>query len=499
MTLHRRSLLPPTSLADIAISALAGQGQYGAVTQIADDNGISRQTVYRIRDAGQQALVQTFSNYPLPADKPDVPEANLKRAVVALYTVGPNSIDDIVDLFPILFDGTTRSHGYVFNVLKHAQQNAADFLEHIDLSPISALAIDEMFWHKTPLLTGIDLDSGYLLSAETVRRRSGPEWVSRLQTLRQNGLEPSVIIKDAGLAMAEAVTEVFPDADQRDDLFHAIALLNKTGRYLENAAYRAIHAFDERDAKRQRAKTGSTARRQLGQTCRYQRPKMDAAIERFDTFEVLSEEVKRLLRLCDPGSGQLRCAEEVRRRLPELADQIKTVGGKRARKMARYLRNRVSGLCSYLASLSDALNSATQLIGDERLVGAMLRAVQANLLAGRGQRWQREERAAELKASVAELVELAGRPERLVRVVEVVVPVLTRRHRASSAIENLHSVLRPYITVHKRVSQGFLDLFRFYWNTRIRRWGRHKGTSALELLTGQKHEDWLTLLGFPPA
>ncbi|MEL6342630.1 MAG: hypothetical protein AAFV53_05830 [Myxococcota bacterium] len=60
-------------------------------------------------------------------------------------------------------------------------------------------------------------------------------------------------------------------------------------------------------------------------------------------------------------------------------------------------------------------------------------------------------------------------------------------------------MLRPYITVHKRVSQGFLDLFRFYWNMRIRRWGRHKGTSALELLTGQTHEDWLTLLGFPPA
>lgn len=498
MTLHR-SLLPPASLADIALSALSGQGQYGVITQIADDNNISRQAVYRIRDEGQRALVDAFTAQPTPAWTPDVPEATLKRAIVALYTIGPNSIDDIVDLLPVLFGGLKRSHGYVFNVLDHAKHNAAAFLESVDLTPIAAVAIDEMFWHKTPMLTGIDLDTGYLFSAEKVRRRSGPEWVSRLETLNKNGLQPSIVIKDAGLAMAEAVTQVFPDADQRDDLFHAVALLNETGRYLENGAYRAIHRFDELDAKRKRAKTGSPQRRALGQDCRYQRPKMAAAIERFDAFEAISTEVQGLLRLCDPGSGQLRCAEDVRRRLPELAAQIKEIGGKRARKVSKYLKNRVAGLCSYLESLSCALSCATQLVGDERLVGVVLRAYQANLLAGRGERWEREERAAELKAAVAELVEISGPPDRLIRVVEVVVPVLTRRHRASSAIENLHSVLRPYITVHKRVSQGFLDLFRFYWNTRIRRWGRHKGTSALELLTGNTHADWLTLLGFPPA
>lgn len=497
--LHRRSLLPPTSLADIAISALAGQGQYGAVTQIAHEHDLSRQAVYRIREEGQQALIDNFTVKPPSTWQPDVPEATVKRSIVALYTISPSAIDDIVDLLPVVFGGLTRCHGYVFNVLHHAKHKAADFLDSIDLAPIVAVAIDEMFWHRTPLLTGIDLDTGFWFSAETVRTRSGPEWVSQLQTLHQNGLDPSVIIKDAGLAMAEAATEVFPKAQQRDDLFHAVALLNEMGRTLENAAYRAIKNLDEIDTKRRRASTGSTARRQLGQKIRYQRPKMDAAIERFDAFTELAEEVTRLLQLCDPGSHQLRQAEEIRSHLPVLAAQIKKIGGKHARKVARYLSNRVEGLCSYLESLSAALKSCRQLIGDDRLVGAMLRAYQANLLAGRGERWQREERQVELTASVAELVEVSGRPERLVRVIEVVVPVLTRRHRASSAIENLHSVLRPYITVHKRVSQGFLDLFRFYWNTRIRRWGRHKGTSALELMTGSKHDDWLTVLGFPPA
>jgi len=496
MTLHRSHLLP-ASLADIAISATARQGQYGAVTDIADEHGLSRQAVYRIREQGHQVLIDGFQKQTTQLWPPTVPEGDLRRSIIALYTIAPASIDDIVDILPVIFPGNGRCHGYIHQVILTATMQAAKLLEDIELAGIDAVAIDEMFWHKTPLLTGIDLDSGFLFSAEKTRDRSGPEWVSRLEALKGNGLDPAVIIKDAGSAMAEAATQVFPHADQRDDLFHAIALLNETGRYLENAAYRAIKNFEALDARRKRAKKRS--RRVLGQKCRHYRPRMEAAIDRFDTFDGLSEAVKALLRLCDPGSGQLRSAEDIRQRLPQLAEQIAGLGGKRARKAGRYLKGRADGLSSYLSSLSAELGSCVQLVGDEKLVACVLRSYQANLLAGRGPQWQRSGRQSELEDSVRALVKVSGSPSRLCRVIEVVIPVLERRHRASSAIENVHSVLRPYISVHKRVSQGFLDLFRFYWNTRKRRWGRHKGTSALEVLTGEQHTDWLTLLGFPPS
>ena len=55
----------------------------------------------------------------------------------------------------------------------------------------------------------------------------------------------------------------------------------------------------------------------------------------------------------------------------------------------------------------------------------------------------------------------------------------TRRHRASSAIEGFNAALRPHLYVHKSVTQGFLELFRAHFNLRQRRWGRHKGTSAM--------------------
>jgi hypothetical protein len=496
MTLHRSMLLPPTSLADIAIWALAGQGQYGAISHLADEYDISRQQVYRLRDTGQQALLDAFSPRQPMAWDADVPDAQLDRAIVGLYTIAPNSIDDIVDLLPILY-GRKRSHGYIHGVIATAQDRAAKLLENTDLGGIEAAALDEMFWHNTPLLTGIDLDTGFLFSAEKVTKRTGPEWVSRLETLKASGFDPAVIIKDAGAAMAEASSVVFPDAEQRDDLFHAIALIHEAGRYLENRAYRMIRRFDQLDAQRNRAPKGSSRRRSLGQKCRHARHKMNDVIEHFDTFDALGESVKVLLRLCDPGCARLRTAQEIRDRLPRLADQIEALGGRRERKLGRYLRNRVEGLCGYLDALEEKLSSCAQLLGSAALVGGVVRAYQAGLLAGRGPRWQREERQAELVASATALIAQSGRPERLARALSVVTPVLQRRHRASSAIENLHSVLRPYIVVHKRVSQGFLDLFRFYWNTRVRRWGRHKGTTALELVTGNKHDHWLDMLGFP--
>ena len=50
--------------------------------------------------------------------------------------------------------------------------------------------------------------------------------------------------------------------------------------------------------------------------------------------------------------------------------------------------------------------------------------------------------------------------------------MLHQRHRASSAIEGFNAALRPYLYVHKGATQGFLDLFRAWFNLRTRRWVR---------------------------
>ena len=75
---------------------------------------------------------------------------------------------------------------------------------------------------------------------------------------------------------------------------------------------------------------------------------------------------------------------------------------------------------------------------------------------------------------------------------------MEKRYRAFSAIEGFNAALRPYLYVHKD-EPNFLELFRAYYNLRTRRWGRHKGTSAHECLTGTLVKDWLSLLAYPPS
>ncbi len=71
--------------------------------------------------------------------------------------------------------------------------------------------------------------------------------------------------------------------------------------------------------------------------------------------------------------------------------------------------------------------------------------------------------------------------------------------RASSAVENWHSVLRPYLAVHRSLSSGMVALLAVWHNHQIAQRGLHRGSSPLMRsgMTGVSQE-WLVALGYPP-
>jgi hypothetical protein len=56
-----------------------------------------------------------------------------------------------------------------------------------------------------------------------------------------------------------------------------------------------------------------------------------------------------------------------------------------------------------------------------------------------------------------------------------VAAVLSRTVRASSAVECMNSVLRMHQSRHRTLTQGLVDVKRLYWNTRVFRGGKRKG------------------------
>ena len=68
--------------------------------------------------------------------------------------------------------------------------------------------------------------------------------------------------------------------------------------------------------------------------------------------------------------------------------------------------------------------------------------------------------------------------------------------QASSMVECINSILRPYLNTSKnQITQEFLNTFMFYHNHRRYHAGKRKNKTPLEILTGRvQKEDWITLL-----
>jgi hypothetical protein len=497
--LHRTDLTTSQKI-QCAAQALARQDEHGSKTSLSREYEVSRPTVYAAGETAEAVLRSHFESRLLEGEAVEVrvDDAQLRRALVALRVVSPNALRPIEDLLPLVYPGVKVSYGKIQQLLVEAEEQAREFNEQADLSGIEAGALDEMFSQGDPVLAGIDLDGGYLFGLELSERRDAGAWSQVLRAGQAQGLELSVVVKDAAAGIGAGVSEVFPEAEQRDDCFHALYEMNKVRRVLERRGYgsierevealrrlgtiRAHHSERRREAKR----ALSTAQRQCAE-----------AIARFDGFDTAMEQLRRAIECVDLDTGELHRPEHVEALIGQSADALDSLDVGECPKLARYLRNRAPGLALAQASLLPKLEALAEHYSLEVVALGCIVWQLVKALRKHPHRWRRRALQRHLLGAYGELRKhLGARADGLLDAVE---QLLIHRHRASSAIEGFNAALRPFLYVHKGVTQGFLELFRAYYNLRTRRWGRHKSTSAHECLSGERVEDWLTVLGYPPS
>ena len=249
-----RTTLTTSQKVQCAANALARQEEHGAISALSREFEVSRPTVYKAGELAQDVLAQHFEQCASGDTSVvvNVDEAQLQRAVVALRAMAPNSIRAIEDMLPILYPGVNPSFGKIQSICSQAESNAAAFNAGEDLTKIRAGALDEMFSQGDPVLGCVDLDGGYLFGLSLRQSRSGADWAEVLETAKARGLELATVVKDAALGIDAGVREVFPDAERRDDCFHALYEMNKVRRQLEQRAYGAITREQEAEKKLQR-------------------------------------------------------------------------------------------------------------------------------------------------------------------------------------------------------------------------------------------------------
>jgi hypothetical protein len=465
---------------DLALDSL---DRRRCVSRLADELHVSRKFVYQQRHKAQDALRSAF-DLP-PRDAPEVlfhlpvTKGWLRQFVLVCVLVGRSSLRGALEMLDCLLDCPV-SLGWAHSVVKDAIDKASPINEAQDLSCVRAVALDEIFQGRKPVLAVVDVASTYCCSLSQEDHRDADTWGVRLLELRDRGLAPELAIADFGTGLRAGVRAALPDLGEADaDVWHPLRDLGEVARFLENKAYAAIDAYDKLCRRRPRGAPPSPERVVAA------RGDQDRAITLADDVATLLGWLRReVLSLAGPPSAQRRewfdvVLEELRRLRPGCEHRLGPVCSTLASG-----REQLLGFCARLdGEIADVASHAKV---SEAVVREMV-SVQEMADDDDRRKWQRD---------AALRQELGGRHHELSGLVEALREGVVR---ASSVVENLNSRLRNYFFLRKEIGGGYLDLLRFFLNHRRFLRSEHAGRvgrSPAELLSGQAHGHWLELLGY---
>jgi hypothetical protein len=477
--------LEPSQRLTLGVQALAGTQ---TITDLADEFGVSRKFVYQQAATAQTALKVAFTPAEASEDKVlfhlPVTKAWLRQVALGLTMICHSSYRGVHEFCRDLLD-VSMSVATVHNILSDAMDKARPYNSQQNLANIGIAALDEIFQIRQPVLVGVDVRSLYCFLLSREDHRDGDTWGVHLLDLQQRGFAPRATIADFGSGLRAGQKLAMPEVLCYGDVFHALYEISPVVSYLENRAYDAIAVQHKLEQKKAKTKRQGGRTQALGRKAALARQQEGKAIALADDIVLL----ERWLR-CDVLAVSAlpyadRCAlydfivAQLNERAPLCPHRIGPV--------CKLLQNHRDDLLAFAAQLDhDLMVLAAQFEIDVDIVRQMFDL--QRLEPRQPLRWQREAalrqklRHSQFQALSAAVQDLA---ERIIR--------------ASSAIENFNSRLRPYFFLRRDLGPDYLHLLRFFLNHRrfLRsEYPERVDKSPTELLTGQTHPHWLEMLGY---
>ena len=479
-------LLPLQARQQLALDALAGQ----SVSALADQHQVSRKFVYRQLGHAHDALDQAFAP---PADQPPhllfwlpVTKPWLRQLVLGLTLICHSSVRGVHELLADLFD-CPLSVGSIHNILQQAVAHARPHNTQPDLAAVRIGAHDEIFQAGRPVLVGADVASTYCYLLSPEEHRDADTWGVRLLELCDRGFRPDATIADFAGGLRAGQAEALPDAPCRGDVFHALQTAMPLVRYLENRAYDAIATSSRLESRQARTehRQGRKDASLAGQL-RYARAAETPAATLADEVAMLLDWLRQdVLAVRGPDYAGRRAlydwiVAELQAREAQCPHRIRPV--------RCLLENHRDELLAFAKQLDQDLRTLAEDYAAPATLVAEVRRV-LSLPANGPERWRQEQ----------VLWQRLGSGYAGLRA--AVTALLGQVVRASSVIENLNSRLRNYFFLRRRLGADYLALWQFFLNHRRFLRSEHAervGKSPAELLTGETHPHWLTLLGYTP-
>lgn len=463
----------------ITIASLAlSKEEETTISQLARDYATSRKFIREHIGRAEAALVKEFCGVRIKNPVVEITDRRIIRAVRSAALDGHSSVRGIVEQLAAVWQ-VEISEGKVIWILQDTAGKAARFNQAQKLDRIGMGAHDEIFSQRQAVLAGVEVESTYLYLLERVGGRSSTHWgVVLLDKQAEQGLQLERIIGDAAKGLRSGAQAAYPGATVYGDIFHATDKLNDVRRHLEGRAYERLAQAEEKAKQLARREACGKDRRGYHRGFVWARQQAESALAALDRFEILRQWLRELWQV----SGY---EYATRAELYEwLVGEISQIPGSPVKRLVTYLKNEKEALLEFVRCLDGELERFRQ---QEQMSRETLAWLRQQALYGEKDRayWRLE----------GKLRSRCG--ARVPRLQEKLEEILRHVVRASSIVEGINSLLRPYFFLRKRVGEDFLPRLQFYLNTRKYRrseWPERAGKSPLELLTGQEQPHWLDIL-----
>jgi predicted NBD/HSP70 family sugar kinase len=485
-------------------------GRHGEVSAFAQQQGVSRQWVYReakqVSDAlaGTQARVERErlrqENEALRATVAQLQQLLAKAVVLdkekqaEFAGVGQGcgvTLTQCDVLLNVLIPGESLNRASLGRRTQALGKKAGALLAVLDeyaRAKVREAAADEIYV-RDPVLMVVEQESLCWVSGKLTDEVSGAAWS------KEFGLLPHLeqVARDGGSGLAKGVALQNEQRQKQDqeagqeprppkppavplweqgDHFHALwtggvglrRAPKRAGKALA-LAEAAQHKLEE-CARQGKKQTGPAIR-----ACRAWR-KAEQAMDDWSQLEKTWQQTKEALLLITPeGELNTRAQAEAKlaQTLPQLPDDdfAKTKRQLQQPEMLNYLDRVQEQLrqlpfaeeVKHAAVRQEALRRRPELLQGENSKAAALRGVMLVYAVVLGQAGETGQQA-----------------------VTAVRDIFRRAYRASSLVECINSVLRMQQAQHRKMTQGLLDLKRLYWNCHTFRTGRRRGTTPYERL-----------------
>ena len=455
----------------IGIRVICGE----SVTEIANEFNINREFIYT-QKARVIALIEAGKHAPkdpvIVLDKKMV-----DKIIVACILVCKGSLEDTQRFLHWCFD-VWVSIGTISGVIKDAAVKAKEWNSSIELGRIKTGANDEIFQGNCPVLVGVDPKTTYTYMMEAAESRDSATWGYHfLEKEKNQNLKLETSVNDGGTGLIKGVKDAYPDVEIQSDVFHFEREVSKGLIAIERSAYKDIEDEEKKKKKHDKKGTEETGQKYEEAVC-----KSTASVAVYDILNTLYIWILELLSI---GGYFYHERLDLFKFIISEIEKLQ-INNSYLHKALKFLKE---NLCGILYFVREAERLMEKLALAENIPVKIVRKMWEQM------RYSYE--SSEYNLLEAEIGRVLGKQYNDIR--KKFDELIDKTVRASSIVECINSLIRPYLFLKRVVPGNFLALLQFYFNTREYRRSRKKGRvgkSPVELLTEKKYGNPLEVLGY---